>query len=347
MTIFLDAPPGGHVLGGMALRPELPPPSLTAQPDHEVVAEADAGRLDGYLVRAGVPLSRSRLQALIADGRVTVDGQAVRPSHCLRGGETVRVWVPAPREDVARPEDLPLDLVYEDRWLAVVAKPQGLVVHPAPGHPSGTLVNALLHRCADLSGVGGVLRPGIVHRLDRDTSGLLVVAKDDATHRALQAQFQGRSVEKTYLAVVLGRLAGEGVVDRPVGRHPTERKKMAVDAPRGRPALTRWRALQPLTEATLVTCRIETGRTHQIRVHLASLGHPVAGDPVYGGVSRARGVRDPRARAALGRLDGQALHAWRLGFRHPATGATLAFEAPPPATLADLIGALGGSVPAG
>lgn len=331
----------------MVLRPEPPPLERPPLPDHEVVAETGAGRLDGYLAKAGLCLSRSRLQALIGEGRVTVDGQAARPSHRLRGGETVRVWVPPPREATARPEDLPLDLVYEDRWLAVVAKPQGLVVHPAPGHPSGTLVNALLHRCTDLSGVGGVLRPGIVHRLDRDTSGLLVVAKDDEAHRALQAQFQSRSVRKIYLAVVLGRLSGEGVVDRPVGRHPTDRKKMAVDVPRGRPAVTRWRTLQALTGATLVECQLETGRTHQLRVHLASLGHPVAGDPVYGGVARARGVREPQARAALGRLAGQALHAWRLGFRHPVTGAELAFEAPLPAGLAALIGDLGGSPPVG
>jgi 23S rRNA pseudouridine1911/1915/1917 synthase len=186
-----------------------------------------------------------------------------------------------------------------------------------------------------------------VHRLDKDTSGLLVVAKDDETHRALQAQFQGRSVTKVYLAVVLGRLEGEGVIDRPVGRHPTHRKKMAVDAPRGRPALTRWRALQQLAGATLVEARIETGRTHQIRVHLGSIGHPVVGDPVYGGTARAQGVSAPEARRRLGAETSQALHAWRLAFRHPRTGAEMAFEAPMPTEMVRLIEELGGKVPEG
>jgi len=315
---------------------------------HELVAEPGAGRLDRYLASADLPLSRSRIQKLVAAGLVTVDGQPAPASLKLRGGERLRVEIPAPEEARAGPEDLPLELVYEDAHLVVVAKPRGLVVHPAPGHPSGTLVNALLHHCRDLSGVGGVLRPGIVHRLDRDTSGLLVVAKDDATHRSLQAQFQGRTVGKVYLALVLGRLAGAGVVDRPVGRHPTERKKMAVDAPRGRPAVTRWRALQALTGATLVEARIETGRTHQIRVHLASLGHPVVGDPLYGGARRrAKGTADPAVRLRLAQETGQALHSWRLTFRHPATGEELRCEAPVPEPLARLIRDLGGQVPGG
>ncbi len=313
----------------------------------ELVAEPAAGRLDRYLARADLPLSRSRIQKLVEAGRITVDGRPATASQRLKGGERLRVEIPALEEARAVPEDLPLELVYEDACLAVVAKPRGLVVHPAPGHPSGTLVNALLHHCRDLSGVGGVLRPGIVHRLDRDTSGLLVVAKDDATHRALQAQFQGRTVGKVYLAVVLGRLTGEGVVDRPVGRHPTERKKMAVDAPRARPALTRWRALQALSGATLVEARIETGRTHQIRVHLASLGHPVVGDPLYGGARRAKGVADPAVRRRLEQEQGQALHAWRLTFRHPGSGQELRCEAPVPEPLARLIRDLGGEVPGG
>ncbi|MHB8766719.1 MAG: RluA family pseudouridine synthase [Deferrisomatales bacterium] len=322
--------------------PQAPSPAPEV---YEVVAEVGAGRVDRYLAGLGLPVSRSRLQSLIQDGRVTVAGVRVRASHRLRGGEPVRIEVPPPTPARAEPQDLPVDLVYEDRWLAVVSKPRGLVVHPAPGHPAGTLVNALLHRCPDLAGVGGVLRPGLVHRLDKDTSGLLVVAKDDATHRALQAQFQARSVFKEYLAVVVGRLEGEGVVDRPVGRHPTDRKKMAVDVARGRPAVTRWRALQALAGATLAACLLETGRTHQIRVHLASLGHPVAGDPVYGGAARARGVADPRARSRLLRETGQALHAWRLGFRHPETGEPLEFLAPLPPELASLIEDLGGALP--
>ena len=311
-----------------------------------VPGEARGERLDRFLAAGGIPVSRSRLQRLIREGCVTVEGRTVVPSLRLRGGERVRVEVRAPAAPRAEPEDLPVELVHDDPWLAVVSKPRGMVVHPAPGHPSGTLVNALLHHCRDLSGVGGVLRPGIVHRLDKDTSGLIVVAKDDATHRALQAQFKERSVEKVYLAVVVGRMEGEGVVDRPVGRHPRDRKRMTVDAPRGRPAVTRWRALQDLGGATLVEVRIDTGRTHQIRVHLASLGHPVVGDPVYGGVRRARGLADPRVRARLLREAPQALHAWRLAFDHPCTGERLRVEAPPPGTMVRLVTDLGGALPA-
>ncbi|GAB4259495.1 MAG: RluA family pseudouridine synthase [Deferrisomatales bacterium] len=314
---------------------------------HELVASPGAGRMDRFLVEAGLPLSRSRLRKLIEEGRVTVDGRVARPSKRLTGGERIRVVIPPPDEPRAEPEDIPVDVVYEDRWLAVVAKPRGLVVHPAPGHPTGTLVNALLHRCRDLSGVGGVLRPGIVHRLDKDTSGLLVVAKDDATHRALQDQFRSRDVGKIYLAVALGRMEGSGVVDRPVGRHPVERKRMAVDAPRSRPARTRWRTLQALRGATLLEVVIETGRTHQIRVHLASLGHPVAGDPLYGGVARARGIADRQVRDRLARERVQALHAWKLRFRHPHTGEVLALRAPLPEALAALIRDLGGTPPDG
>ncbi len=303
-----------------------------------------ADRIDRYLVGLGLPLSRSRLQKLIRDGAVTVDGRAVSPSRALRGGERVRVVVPEPREDRAEPEPIPVTVLYEDPHLVVVDKPRGLVVHPSAGHPSGTLVNALLHRCADLSGIGGVLRPGIVHRLDKDTSGLLVVAKDDETHRALQAQFRTRSVDKVYLAVVLGRLAGEGVVDRPIGRHPRDRKRMSVDAPRGRDARTRWRAVQALRGATLVEVRIETGRTHQIRVHLAALGHPVAGDPAYGGTRRARGIADQEVRRRLARETCQALHAWKLAFTHPRTGEPLSFEAPPPEAFTALVRDLGGAL---
>lgn len=320
---------------------------MTSHEVYEVVAGAEAGRLDRYLAGLGLPVSRARVQKLIQEGRVTVAGRTARASLKLRGGERIRLEIAPPEEPRSEPEDLPVDLVYEDAWLAVVAKPAGLVVHPGPGHPSGTLVNALLHHCQDLSGIGGVLRPGIVHRLDKDTSGLLVIAKDDATHRAVQAQFQGRSVEKLYLAVVLGKMAGEGVIDRPVGRHPTDRKKMAVDAPRGRAAVTRWRSLQELRGATLLEVRIETGRTHQIRVHLASLGHPVVGDPLYGGTRRARGVADPLIRCRLGREQGQALHAWRLVFRHPHSGQQMQVEAPLPEGLERLIRDLGGEAPGG
>ncbi len=308
--------------------------------------DARGERLDRYLAAACPGLTRSRIQKLIRNGRVTVDGGGAAAGRRLRGGESVVVEIPPAEPPTATPQPLPVEVVFEDRWLVVVDKPRGMVVHPAPGHPAGTLVNALLHRCRDLSGVGGELRPGIVHRLDKDTTGLLVVAKDDATHRALQAQFRQRSVEKVYLAVVLGCLRGEGVLDRPIGRHPKDRKRMAVDAPRARPAWTRWRALQALCGATLVEVRIGTGRTHQIRVHMASLGHPVAGDPLYGGLRRARGLGSPRARRVLEAAPAQALHAWRLVFDHPRTGRRLRLVAPVPPDLARLITDLGGEVPA-
>ncbi len=310
-----------------------------------VPAEARGERVDRFLAGRGLPASRSRLQTLVGEGKVRVDGAAVKASRKLRGGEEVVVEIPPPETWDVEPQDLPVRVIYEDEWIAVVSKPRGMVVHPAPGHRGGTLVNALLHRLRDLSGVGGVLRPGIVHRLDRDTTGLIVVAKDDVTHRRLQARFRSRSVEKVYLAVVLGRLTGEGVVDRPIGRHPTQRKKMWVDGPRARPAVTRWRAISALEAATLLEVTIETGRTHQIRVHLAALGHPVAGDPVYGGAARAKGVHDPAARRRLVGAPAQALHAWRLGFEHPRTEELVRFTAPVPEDLAGLIRALGGEVP--
>jgi 23S rRNA pseudouridine1911/1915/1917 synthase len=229
-----------------------------------------------------------------------------------------------------QPEDIPIAVVYEDARLLVVNKPAGLVVHPGAGTSRGTLVNALLRHVRDLSGVGGVLRPGIVHRLDRGTSGLLVVAKDDETHRALVRQFAGRTVEKEYLALVLGvpaRLSGE--VDAPIGRDPVHRQKMSVRAPRGREARTSWRVDERFDGAALLRVRIHTGRTHQIRVHLASIGHPVAGDAVYGG-TRTPSSRRAAAREALLSLERPALHAARLSFAHPASGERLACEAPLP-----------------
>jgi 23S rRNA pseudouridine1911/1915/1917 synthase len=303
--------------------------------EHELVAERDSGgqRLDAWLARRLPSLSRSRVQALIDEGHVRLEGATARPSTRVRPGQVVRVHVPAPVPAQPQPEDIPIAVVHEDAHLVVVNKPAGLVVHPGAGTARGTLVNALLRHVRDLSGVGGVLRPGIVHRLDRGTSGLLVVAKDDETHRSLVRQFAGRTVEKEYAALVLGtpaRPAGE--IDAPIGRDPVHRQKMSVRAPRGREARTSWRVEERFDGAALLRVRIHTGRTHQIRVHLASIGHPVAGDPTYGG-TRTPSSRRLAAREALLSLERPALHAARLSFAHPASGERLAFEAPLPRDL--------------
>lgn len=302
------------------------------------VEGSEAGaRLDAWIARQLPELSRARVQALMAEGAVRLAGRPARPSLRLRGGEDVTIDLPDPVAAIPVPEDVPLSIVYEDARLLVVDKPAGMTVHPGGGRLTGTLVNALLHHVRDLSGVGGVLRPGIVHRLDRGTSGLMVVAKDDATHRALAAQFASRSVEKEYLAVVHGTpRARQGVVEAAIGRDPVHRKKMSVRAPRGRAARSAYTVVEALDGAALLRVRIHTGRTHQIRVHLASLGHPVAGDAVYGG-TRTPSSRRREARAALQGLRRPALHAARLAFTDPVSGARRSFESPLPPELAHLI----------
>jgi 23S rRNA pseudouridine1911/1915/1917 synthase len=307
--------------------------------EHRLIADAEARglRLDVWLARRLPSLSRARLQALVGEGLVLLDGHAARPSTRLRDGQTITVHIPPAAPAVPQPEDIPLAIVHEDAHLLVIDKPAGLVVHPGAGTPSGTLVNALLRHVRDLSGVGGVLRPGIVHRLDRGTSGLLVVAKDDETHRALARQFASRRVEKEYLALVHGAPAGrQGEIAAPIGRDPVHRKRMSARAPRGREARTSWQIEERLDGAALLRVRIHTGRTHQIRVHLASIGHPVAGDVTYGG-TRAPSCRLADAREALRGLRRPALHAARLVFTHPATGERVAFASPlPPDLLAVL-----------
>jgi len=306
-----------------------------------LVGPDEAGlRLDAWLARRLPALSRARIQSLIGAGHVRLDGAPSRPAARVRPGQSALVTVPDATPAVPQPEPIPLRVVHEDASLLVVDKPAGLVVHPGAGTPSGTLVNALLARVADLSGIGGVLRPGIVHRLDRGTSGLIVVAKDDESHRALARQFAGRTVEKEYLALVLGsppRASGE--ISRPIGRDPVHRKKMSTRGPRGREARTTWTLEERLDGAALLRVRIHTGRTHQVRVHLASIGHPVAGDPLYGG-TRTPASRRAAAREALASLRRPALHAARLAFAHPASGERLAFEAPLPADLAGVLAAL-------
>lgn len=279
----------------------------------------DAGaRLDSFLAAALPELTRSAAARLIASGQVLVNGGPAAKSCRLAGGEAVAVTLPDPEPIEAVPQDIPLDVVYEDADVIVVNKPAGLVVHPAPGHPDGTLVNALLYRCGDsLSGVGGALRPGIVHRIDRDTSGLIVAAKNDAAHQALSAQLQDHTLARTYEAIVVGNLREDrGAVDAPIGRRPTDRKKMAVTDRGGKRAVTHWEVLERFPGYTHVRCRLETGRTHQIRVHMAYIGHPIYGDTVYG------------AKKPVPGLTGQCLHAVGLRFVHPRSGEVIELSCP-------------------
>ncbi|HET9158772.1 MAG TPA: RluA family pseudouridine synthase [Myxococcaceae bacterium] len=286
-------------------------------------------RLDRAIASSLPELSRSRAQALLEAGRILVDGRPGSASQRLKGGEQVEVTVPPPEPAVPQPEDLPLSVLHEDRDLLVLDKPAGLVVHPAAGHARGTLVNALLHHVSGLSGVGGVLRPGIVHRLDKETSGCLVVAKNDAALQALQRAFQERTVEKTYLALVHGQPPDTGRLETLHSRHPRDRKRFTGRARTGKPAVTTWRVRESLHGAALLEVGLETGRTHQIRVHLAEMGHPLLGDALYGGTRKG----DARVKAVQTQLGRQGLHAWRLAFPHPRTGKQVRCEAPVPADL--------------
>jgi 23S rRNA pseudouridine1911/1915/1917 synthase len=321
--------------------------------EHLVVAEG-GNRLDRVLAAGNTGLSRSRLKALILAGEVAIGGRTIRdPSHRVNAGDTIAVAIPPPEPAEPAGEDIPLNIVFEDDAIIVIDKPRGLVVHPASGAPSGTLVNALIAHCGEsLSGIGGVKRPGIVHRLDKDTTGLMVVAKTDAAHQSLAAQFadHGRTgpLRRGYLAFVWGapdRL--KGTIDRPLGRHPHARDKMAVRAD-GRDAITHWEKLETYEGAdgkpvaSLLSCRLETGRTHQIRVHLAHLGHPLMGDSVYGPGFKTKMARLPaRAAEALAGLGRQALHAYLLVIEHPITKAALEFRSELPADLARLRLSLG------
>jgi 23S rRNA pseudouridine1911/1915/1917 synthase len=302
----------------------------------EVPASAAGERLDAFVGALLPELSRTRAAQLIAGGTVLLNGKPARKSERVSAGDVVEVEVPAPEASVVAAEPIPLDVVYEDRDLLVVAKPAGLVVHPAPGHRTGTLVNALLHHVPDLSGIGGVKRPGIVHRLDKDTSGLVMVAKHDRAHRSLSAALKRREIRRVYLAACWGHLTDDrSTVDAPVGRSVRDRKRMAV-VEGGRRAVTHFQRVARWPAADLLRAELETGRTHQIRVHLAHTGHPVVGDPVYGG-GGARGISGPDrswARELERRVPRQFLHAQYLEFRHPRTGDRVALEAPLPPDLA-------------
>ncbi len=296
-----------------------------------VARELSGLRLDKFLSEAFDELSRSYGQKLIADGAVRINGAAVfSVKQPVEAGDVVEVFLPEPKDMEILPADIPLDIVYEDESLLVVNKPKGMVVHPAPGHNGDTLVNALLYHSPKLSGINGVARPGIVHRIDRDTTGLLVVCKTDEAHRSLARQLEEHSITRKYYAIVFGRVKEDGTVDAPIGRHPKDRKKMSVQSRTGRRAVTHYHVLSDLQDGkyTFLSCRLETGRTHQIRVHMAYLQHPLLGDTVYG-----------REKQPF-ETNGQVLHAGVLGFVHPVTGEYMEFQAPLPDYFAKLISKL-------
>lgn len=296
-----------------------------------VVESGDAGeRLDKFVTESTQEdaISRSQIQQWIKNGDVTVDGSAAKPNYKLSAGETVTLRIPDPVELNIEPEPIPLDVVYEDADVIVVNKPRGMVVHPAPGHYSGTLVNALLHHCRDLSGINGVLRPGIVHRIDKDTSGLLMAAKNDKAHLSLAAQLKAHTVTRKYIAVVHGNVAHDrGTIDAPIGRDPSDRQRFTVTDKNGKEAVTHFIVLDRIQDYTVLELKLETGRTHQIRVHMKYIGHPLVGDPMYG---RSKG--NP--------IEGQALHAGVLGFAHPADGRYLEFAAELPEDMKHLLDVL-------
>ena len=294
----------------------------------QVTREEQGNRIDRYLASRLPDYSRSFLQKLVGEGRVLVGDKPVKSNYKINEGDRIILSVPDAVEPEIIPEPIPLDILYEDASLLVINKPKGMVVHPCPGHYSGTLVNALMYHCKDqLSGINGVMRPGIVHRIDQNTTGSLVVCKTDAAHRSLAEQLKVHSITRKYRAIVHGNLKEEeGTVNAPIGRHPVDRKKMAVNNRCGRDAVTHYRVLERFGSFTYLECRLETGRTHQIRVHMASIGHPLLGDDVYG-----------PSRCPIPGLTGQTLHAMTLGFIHPETGTYMEFEAPLPEYFENLL----------
>jgi len=300
--------------------------------------DSEPVRLDLFLCRELGTETRSAIQRLIESGNIRVNDQQVRPSLKLKGGDRISVDIPEPTAAEPLPESIPLEVLYEDAELIVINKPAGMVVHPGAGNSSGTLVNALLAHCRDLSGVGGELRPGIVHRLDKGTSGVMVAAKNDRAHQALSAQFSVHSIKRVYQALVYGNPAEDsGKVEGIIGRHPTERVRLSGKARHGKHAVTRWRVRKRYGRITLVELRLETGRTHQIRVHMTESGFPLVGDPLYTDGGRLNNISDPKLRKLISALGRQALHARTLGFIHPITQSYLEFSAEMPADMAGLL----------
>ena len=303
------------------------------------VYEKDHGRrLDQFVADSESTLSRSQVKKGIEAQTILLNDRPAKPGVHLKSGDRVSCTFPRPIPLSVEPEPLPLTILYEDPSVIVIDKPAGMVVHPAAGNPSGTLVNALLHHCKDLAGINGVLRPGIVHRLDKGTSGVMVVAKDDKAYHHLTKQFKNRTVEKVYLAIACGKFnRDEGRADADIGRHPSERKRMSTHTRKGRPAITTWKVRERLDGFALLEIHPETGRTHQIRVHLSSAGHPLLGDPLYGRKGRPGATQEPVLRGYLEKLGRQALHAHRLGFIHPRTGEKVAFVSPIPQDMKEVL----------
>lgn len=304
-------------------------------------------RLDVFLAQGDESFSRSQIKNAIEVGNVTVNGKEPKVSQHLKAGDVVSLHIEPAIEAIAIPQDIPLNIVYEDASVIVINKAAGMVVHPAPGNPDNTLVNALLFHCTDLSGIGGVMRPGIVHRLDKETSGLIVAAKSDEAHRKLSAQFEKHDVHKNYIALVWGDVKGQsGEIIMPVGRHPGDRKKMSTRSKRGKDALTLWKVRERYGTATLLDIEIKTGRTHQIRVHLSERGYPVIGDAVYGNASRLQIIKNTALKAEIKSLQRQALHAAQLSFIHPQSDDRMVFTAPLPLDMEKLLALFRSAAPA-